>query len=264
LADYELPLGKEWYDSFYDSLSSTLGYSKEADERSRDELSVLLKQKRRSGFNEVYESMIFKFKGKNCLVFGAGPSLEQDVMNLYPIARRAKNLVIAADGATDVLFQGNIVPQITVSDLDSSSMQVLISQSEERNLVVHAHGDNIEALSRLVPELGNNILGTTQVSSIENVRNLGGFMDGDRACYLASYFDPAVLVIAGMDFRTEEKDESLKNDAEKKRKLDFGKSSLEFLISRRPEIRFINSTTFGQEIKGAQKIETTKIIEELS
>jgi 2-amino-4-hydroxy-6-hydroxymethyldihydropteridine diphosphokinase len=272
LSGYDLLLGRKWYDAFYNTITTSLGYSKESDECSRDELSVLLKERRVKSFDVAYEALTSKFKRKNCLVFGAGPSLHEDIMNLYPVARKSKNLVIAADGATDDLIEGNIVPQISVSDLDGSSEQGLLSQSENRILFVHAHGDNIDALGKLVPKLGKNILGTTQVSSIENVRNLGGFMDGDRSCYLASSFDPEIVVLAGMDFEmggqeklaeSQEENQSATWD-KKKKKFDFGRRSLEFLIETKPEIRFVKSTSHGQAIRGAEKIEITKIIEALS
>ncbi len=263
---------------FYSSISSSLGYSKESDEHARDELSLLLKQKRVPSFDEAFARLYSSLRRKNCVVFGAGPSLESDIMTLYPIARKAKNLVIAADGATDVLTEFMIIPQITVSDLDSSSESVLNSQSEERSVFVHAHGDNIDLIRKLVPQMDKSVFGTTQVSSLENVRNIGGFMDGDRACYLASYFEPRSLVIAGMDFRGEldvpsktsdhpsETDPlPKKSEPEKRRmKFEFSKQSLEFLIQKQPQIRFVNSTSYGESIIGAEKTETTKLIEALS
>jgi 2-amino-4-hydroxy-6-hydroxymethyldihydropteridine diphosphokinase len=260
LTNYNFPLGINWYDKFYTSISSSLGYSKESDERSRDELSLLIEQKNLSSFDEAFTKLISRFKKRNCLVFGAGPSLENDIMTLYPIARKAKNLVIAADGATDTLLEAMIVPQITVSDLDSSSERVLISQSEDRTIFVHAHGDNADLIRKLVPEMGRNIFGTTQVPSVDNVRNLGGLMDGDRACYLASLFEPHILVIAGMDFAGREGDTPEKRAL----KLQFGKQSLEFLIERKPQIRFVNFTSYGETIAGAERIEITTLIEALS
>ena len=279
LADLDFTLGKNWYDTFYSTISTSLGYSKESDERSRNELSILLKRKGISTFSEGFDKLYKRFKKRNCLVFGAGPSLQNDIMNLYPIARKAKNLVIAADGATDTLLEAMIVPHITVSDLDSSSENSLISQSQERTLLVHAHGDNTELVNQLVPQMGRNILGTTQVSSIENVRNIGGFMDGDRACYLASSFEPEIVVISGMDFAKRDSQvlgspqakeginsQFEKNIAEKRRalKLEFGKRSLEFLIESRPQIRFLNSTSYGESIRGAEGIEISRLIAALS
>lgn len=279
MADLDFPLGKNWYDTFYSTISTSLGYSKESDERSRNKLSILLRRKGISTFSEGFDKLYRKFKKRNCLVFGTGPSLQNDIMNLYPIARKAKNLVIAADGATDTLLESMIVPQITVSDLDSSSENSLISQSQERTLLVHAHGDNTELVSQLVPQMGKNILGTTQVSSVENVRNIGGFMDGDRACYLASSFEPEILVISGMGFAKRDSqvvgspqaNEGINsqfetNSAEQRRtlKLEFGKRSLEFLIERKPQIRFLNPTSYGETIRGAEGIEITRLIAALS
>jgi uncharacterized Rossmann fold enzyme len=276
---HSFPLWKNWYDTFYSSISTSLGYSKESDERSRDELSNLLRQKGIQAFDEQYLSLRSHFKNRNCIIFGAGPSLHDDVMNLYPVARKAKNLVIAADGATDTLLEAMIAPQVTVSDLDSCSEKSLLAQSQQRTLLVHAHGDNIELLRQIVPRLGKNLLGTTQVNPIENVRNIGGFMDGDRACYFATSLDPKIVVIAGMDFIEEAEEGSIKirmsklqtnskldeTKLEKRSlKLDYARRSLEYLIENRRSIKFLNSSSRGTIIRGTETIELPRIIEALS
>jgi uncharacterized Rossmann fold enzyme len=275
LDDYDSPLGKDWLRTFYGEISSTMGYSRESDEISRDELSFLINEKFAKPFDEAFNDLCLRFRGKNSIVFGAGPSLENDIMGLYPVARKAKNLIIAADGAADLLLNANIVPHITVSDLDSCSEQTLVSLSKERSLFVHAHGDNTNLLKELVPKMGSNLLGTTQVSSIKKVRNLGGFMDGDRACYLATYFEPQMIVFAGMDFqylpqtnefqrRSLDKNQGSEEIQTRKKKFNFGKYSLEFLIQKKTGIRFVNSTSSDLRIHGVENLDTSKIIEELS
>lgn len=272
-----LSLGKVWYDVFYSRITNSLGYSKEGDEKARDELSHLLCMKRAQNPSKLYEKLMQQIKHKNIIMFGAGPSLKEDIMKLYPVARKKKNIAVAADGATDALLSANIIPSITVSDLDSCSLQALKAQSEGRALFVHGHGDNIEVIRKTLPRLGRNVIGTTQVASCYNVWNFGGLTDGDRACFIASTFAPKMIVIAGMDFgktegefsksrgsNSKDKKEEQSRLAKKEVKLRFGKDSLEFLIQRKKEIRFVNATTHGEEIRGAEKLPLLNLIEVLS
>jgi uncharacterized Rossmann fold enzyme len=272
-----LSLGQRWYDLFYGKISSSLGFSRAADEKARDELSNLLASRKVRDEKKHFEELQRHARNKRTIMFGAGPSLREDVMKLYPVARKQKNLVIAADGATDALLQTMIVPRFTVSDLDSCSFQSLKDQSEERSLFVHSHGDNDKVIRSTVSRLGRSVIGTTQVSSCDNVWNFGGLTDGDRACYIASALGPDLIVIAGMDFGKEEgefsksKVTSVSDDHTgvsvstlRERKLRFGKESLEFLIRAKSEIKFVNVTSHGEEIAGAETQPLSKVIEELS
>ncbi len=266
----DFPLGLEWYDAFYDELQTRLGYSHKRDLESRDELSRLLKIK--NPIQLFDEKLRYRFEKKVVFLCGAGPSLTEDIKNLYPLMRKAQYPVIAADGAADALTQAKIFPPVIVSDLDSASEEMLITQSEERALFVHAHGDNILLLKKLVPKLGRRLSGTTQVESTTNVVNVGGLTDGDRSCFLVSVFSPQAIVLAGMDFGKVEGEYSKarhnsgnvfpKN--QRHLKLNIGRRSLEFLIKRKPKIRFLNVTAFGGEITGAKKISHEELIRELS
>jgi hypothetical protein len=62
-----------------------------------------------------------------------------------------------------------------------------------------AHGDNIEKIEEFVPQF-DNLLGSTQVKPTEHVFLWGGFTDGDRACFIASYYHPKRIILVGMDF----------------------------------------------------------------
>lgn len=271
-----VPFGQQWYDVFYDKISRALGYSKSADEKARDELSACLVSRNVRSADKLFGELQKQVHGKKIIMFGAGPSLREDIMKLYPVARKKKNIVVAADGATDGLLDAMIIPRITVSDLDSCSFQALKDQSEERSLFVHGHGDNTETIQATVPKLGRNIIGTTQVASLDNVWNFGGLTDGDRACYIASAFDPETIVIAGMDFGKDEgefsKSITPSNSTQtresyaayREKKLRFGKQSLEFLIHIKSKIRFLNVTSHGEHITGAKTPPLVKVIEELS
>ena len=66
-------------------------------------------------------------------------------------------------------------------------------------LFVHAHGDNVPALRRVVPALRGPVQPTTQAQPREGLLNAGGFTDGDRACCLAVELGAASLALAGFD-----------------------------------------------------------------
>ncbi|MHB1909546.1 MAG: 6-hydroxymethylpterin diphosphokinase MptE-like protein [Nitrososphaerales archaeon] len=268
--DYSFPLAEKWLDSIYPLALDKLGYSKEKDSEARDQLNFLLRNQK--DFDGLF-ARLASFKGRHAFVFGAGPSLKEDLRDLYPLVRNKKALVVAADGAADALFERMIIPDFTVSDLDSCSFEVLRAQSESRSLFVHSHGDNIETMKKIVPMLGESVLGTTQVTSKDKVINTGGLTDGDRACYIASAFEPNRVVIAGMDFGVEEGEYSKSKTgttnekgpiAKRKVKLELGRASLEFLIKESSSVKFYNVTRHGVRIKGAAHIKAEKLIEELS
>ena len=121
---------------------------------------------------------------ENIIVFGAGPSLKKHINKLKPeiSANPDKFILISADGATTALMEENIVPHIIVTDLDGKLEDILNANSQGAFLVVHAHGNNLDALKSNLNDL-KNVLGTTQSYPLEYVHNFGGFTDGDRAYF---------------------------------------------------------------------------------
>jgi len=110
-----------------------------------------------------------------------------------------KYVIIAADGATSVLMKNGITPEIIVTDLDGNMDD---EAKAGAIMVVHAHGDNMEALKRYVPEM-KNVIGTTQSRPLWNVYNFGGFTDGDRCVFLAKEFGAKSITLIGFDFDDE-------------------------------------------------------------
>ena len=235
-----------------------MGLDELRDIQSRDLLSSLL------GSGRDLEKEISKFDsmvgGKQVVMFGAGPSLSYDIEGLSNFLQKDRPTIIAADGAADGLWNKSISPDLVVSDLDSCSRENLEKASQEKVLFVHSHGDNMSLVKELVPSLGANIVGTTQVEPIGIVKNFGGFTDGDRACYIACTFEPSQLVIAGMDFGAAEGSFSVNRydrtrSRNREKKLEWGRKSLEYLISLcSSRIEFVNVTKFGADIAGAKKV----------
>jgi uncharacterized Rossmann fold enzyme len=207
----------------YDVLRVKFGYSIVEDQNAARLLGELLEGK---DLNlKILENLS---AGKNVLVAGAGPSLED---SLQKISLWKQFVVIAADGASQALLENGIKPDIVVTDLDGSHEHLLQADKMGSIMVVHAHGDNVNLLRNLVPKM-KNCIGTTQVKPLHNVYNFGGFTDGDRAVFLANEFKAKTIVLIGMDFgdkigrysKTNVKDAKLKIV-----KMAIGKELLEWL-----------------------------------
>lgn len=108
--------------------------------------------------------------------------------------------VIAADGATTELMRRGIVPDIVVSDLDGEIESLLEANRRGAVAMIHAHGDNIRAISLFVPRFPGLVTGTTQSRPFGKIRNFGGFTDGDRAVILARHFGASEVHLIGFDF----------------------------------------------------------------
>jgi uncharacterized Rossmann fold enzyme len=138
------------------------------------------------------ESLI---KGKDTVVFGAGPSLEKSVKDFD----KGRKTLIAADGATSCLLENGIYPNIIVTDLDGDIKDLLIADRLGAIMVVHAHGDNIEKIKKLLKKF-KKVVVTTQVEPLQNVHNFLGFTDGDRAVSLAKHLGARSIQLMGFDF----------------------------------------------------------------
>lgn len=265
-ADLVDDLGRAWYKQFYHPIAHSLHINESQDRISRDILSEMID---RRDIESVLQNLHLNLKDRIAFVFGAGPSLDLDIAGIRDFVIKRRPTILAADGAADALYAADIKPTVLVTDLDSCSMESLRSNSRDGNVFVHAHGDNIEIIRNIVPKLGSSIVGTTQVEPVHYVKNFGGFTDGDRACYVASYFSPSAIVIAGMDFGTREGRHS-KNlydvsiNPNREAKMDWGKRSLEFLVTRRPKIRFFNITKSATDVKGATTVSYQKLISEIA
>ena len=212
----------DWF-PYYQNIRAEFGYSTEKDQEAARTLSAMITKK-------ALDPKILqkKLKGKNVFVIGAGPSLEDNIK----VLKENKNAVkIAADGAAKALLENKIKPDIVVTDLDGDPAALQKAERSGAIMVVHAHGDNIKMLKKLVPKF-KKLVGTTQVMPVDNVYNFGGFTDGDRCVFLAEEFGAKKIVLVGMDFGSEIGRYSKKKvkDLElKRRKMDEGRRLLEVL-----------------------------------
>ncbi len=212
----------EWL-KWYDLIRVKFRYSIVEDQNAARFLSELLEAR---GLDlKVLTNLI---SGKNVIVAGAGPSLEDSVQKLGSLK---EFVIIAADGASQALLENDVKPDIVVTDLDGSHEHLLRADKMGSIMAVHAHGDNVNLMRNLVPKM-RNCIGTTQVKPLHNVYNFGGFTDGDRSVFLASELGAKSIVLVGMDLgdkigrysKTKVSDQKLKVE-----KMVVGKELLEWL-----------------------------------
>jgi uncharacterized Rossmann fold enzyme len=161
------------------------------------------------------------------MIVGNAPTLKEELENL-----REKNIpFVAADGATAVLLEEGIVPEIVVTDLDGPFDAILEANQMGAIATVHAHGDNIDALKRCVPQL-RMILGTVQCRPPQGLYNFGGFTDGDRCVFLAKELGAASIKLLGFDFE----DESV--TPRKRKKLAWARRLIDLALSENSSNQF--------------------------
>ena len=217
----------EWF-PYYQGIRAEFGYSSEHDQEAAKALSEMIKKKALD--TKILEK---KIKGKNVIVIGAGPSLE-DVGALKFIKKNKSFVKIAADGATQFLIENKIKPDIVVTDLDGNPAFLQKAEKAGAIMVVHAHGDNMRMVKKLVPKF-KKLVATTQVMPLENVYNFGGFTDGDRSVFLAEEFGAKKIILVGMDFGDSIGKYSkgrVKDPELKKQKMQAGKRLLEMLAKQ--------------------------------
>jgi len=232
----------------YEEIKSKLKLHFERDVEARDVLAGFL---HKGDFRPIEKLM----NGKTVFIFGCGPSLSRDVAKLRKRNLFSKAVVVSADGATEALLERGVVPDICVTDLDGSEKALIEASRLGCVMVIHAHGDNIPKIKRRVPKLPGKKLGTTQVMPRDNIKNFGGFSDGDRAVHLAVRFKAGKIVLFGMDFgrRIGSCSGKAKNATVKARKLSVGKKLLEELAGK-TRIPILNATGSKNRIKNVKTI----------
>jgi uncharacterized Rossmann fold enzyme len=207
------------WEPVYESLLDDFGYPRAGDERARDRLGALV------GDQPTYDPDELSLAGSTVAIAGAGPSLEAEADDAS-----AADVVLAASTATDRLEAVGVGVDCMVTDLDKNPETGRRLTTSGRPVVVHAHGDNVPAVERWVPEYDTAfVVPTTQAAPTDPVQNFGGFTDGDRAAFLADHFGAAQLEFVGWDFD----DKSV--DAAKRHKLRWAERLLHWLERRRGE-----------------------------
>jgi uncharacterized Rossmann fold enzyme len=215
----------DWF-PYYQDIRQQFGYSTEKDQEAANMLSKMIKKKALD-----IKVLQRKIARRQVIAIGAGDSL---IPNIKFIKQHRRFVKIVADGATGVLIENHIKPDIVVTDLDGDTSFLRKAERAGAIIVVHSHGDNVEELKKIVPTL-RHVIGSTQVMPVENVYNFGGFTDGDRCVFLADEFGAEEIVLVGMEFGDrigEHSKKVVKNVELKREKMKVGKRLLEMLAKR--------------------------------
>ena len=219
------------------------GFSRENDEESAKLLDEILSTEGCLTLDDLGSIVGFSDK---FIVFGAGPSLREHVTFLKENYDLRDYVLVAADGATTALIEQKIAPDIVATDLDGNLDDILLANVRGANVVIHAHGDNMDKIAGLTPYF-TSVLGTTQAQPVGNLYNFGGFTDGDRAMFLAVALGASEITLAGMDFgdivtkysRPNIETELAKADEFKKKKLTYAEKFTQWIIDNE-NVKIIN------------------------
>ena len=203
------------WEPIYLAILDDFGFSMSGDEDAAKLLAELLRD-----LGNCLSTADALVRGRRVVVFGNAPTLDRELDEL----QRTDAVFLAADGATAVLLRRGILPDIIVTDLDGSFPDILKANREGSIAVVHAHGDNLDALSRYVPQL-EGVIGTAQCRPPEGLYNFGGFTDGDRCVFLAKELGATSIKLVGFDYE----DDSV--TPRKRRKLAWAKRLIDLALS---------------------------------
>lgn len=181
---------EEW-EPYYNEILREFGFSKEDDENSAKALWKILRIKRLVSLREIEDTI----HNKVVNVFGSGDSLPEAIKR-----DEFDGVIIASDGTTTQLLDNSILPDIIVTDLDGVVEDQIDANGNGAIVVVHAHGDNMNAINRYAPRFEGRVIGTTQAEPFDCIYNFGGFTDGDRAVLLAGHFNAKLIRLIGFDF----------------------------------------------------------------
>lgn len=164
----------------YQRILDDFGYDRAADEAARDELATLLVGRARVDLAALRAQL----SGREVAVAG-------------PHARPMPDAPLLATDAASWAFDKAVA---IVTDLDGDVAAQARANARGVPLFVHAHGDNRATLARVVPTLTGRVQGTTQAEPADDIINVGGFTDGDRACCLAAHLGASGLLLVGFDW----------------------------------------------------------------
>jgi uncharacterized Rossmann fold enzyme len=109
-------------------------------------------------------------------------------------------VIVAADGAAQLCLSAGLTPEVVVTDLDGPVPSEVSANASGSLVVIHAHGDNIPALERWVPEFSGELAGSWAGPPRDGLIDVGGFTDGDRSVYLSEHVGASRILLWGFDF----------------------------------------------------------------
>ena len=221
--------------AIYEDILKDFGFDEERDKEAMRIASEIMGHKAIDSLR-VLNELEERINGKEAIICGNAPCLETDIRakGLEREPSQRGRVIIVADGATSVLIRDAILPDVIVSDLDGYIPDIIYANRLGSIVIVHAHGDNIEMLKKVLPALNANVICTAQSSPITphghasntNIFNFGGFTDGDRCVFVAKEFGARRIELLGFDF------EDTQVTERKRKKLKWAKRLIEGCIPK--------------------------------
>lgn len=211
----------------YARLRTELGFPFPREEAAARTLARLLPPGRAAA---GVEAVGRRLRGQVVVVVGLAPGGgAPPLWRLTPEAPSVR--LVAADGATARCLDAGLTPDVVVTDLDGPVPSEVTASARGAIVVVHAHGDNVAALERWVPEFTGPVFGSWAGPPTDDLLDVGGFTDGDRAVFLADHVGAARILLWGFDFARAEEDDPAAQ-ARKLRKLAWARDLLAELAAR--------------------------------
>ncbi|MFX1251848.1 MAG: 6-hydroxymethylpterin diphosphokinase MptE-like protein [Promethearchaeota archaeon] len=193
-----LPLSLEsWLKNWYPWIVNFLSLSSEKDISAIDKFTKLIQKEPNRSLSDLNNLI----NGRPVIIFGCGPSLEEDLHIFLEKKQLFENAVlITADGATRPLLDNGLLPDVIVTDADGDHESIVAANKRKSIVICHLHGDNQQALLTLVPRLIPSLtIFSVQTKPIGYFHNFLGFTDGDRAAFLATRFRCLGICLLGFD-----------------------------------------------------------------
>ena len=219
----------------YAAIRADLGYPFEREQLAAAALERLLPERARG---DPLPRLAPHLVGRDAIVVGLAPGAGPPPVWRLP-ATTPPPAVLAADGATRTCLSAGLVPSVVVTDLDGPVPAEVEANGRGAFVVVHAHGDNVPALERWVPEFPGELAGSWAGPPRDGLLDVGGFTDGDRAAYLAEELGARRVLLWGFDQETVDEADPAARER-KRRKLQWAERLLEELArdGRSPVLRW--------------------------
>ena len=174
----------------YEAILKDFGYDRLQDESSARLLRILMVNSDIIMDDDLSESM-----DDRAVIFGAADSLTEEIRG-----KGFDGTLISAGSATAAVMKEGILPDIVVTDLDGDVEAQIEASRRGAITLIHAHGDNADAIMRYAKSFTGRVVLTTQSRPDNLLRNYGGFTDGDRAYCMARHFGVKEIELVGFNF----------------------------------------------------------------
>jgi 2-amino-4-hydroxy-6-hydroxymethyldihydropteridine diphosphokinase len=180
----------------YDRIQAEFGFPFEKERAASERLVALLPP---AALERAEQRIRARIRGRETIVVGLAPRSGAPPVWMLPRTPEPPALVVA-DGAAERCLAAGLVPDVVVTDLDGPIPSEVTANARGALVLIHAHGDNIPALERWVPQFPRELAGSWAGPPERGLVDFGGFTDGDRGAYLAEFVAAPRIRLFGFDF----------------------------------------------------------------